>query len=99
MDIKKILEEILNYGPNWVVKRFVKNADTLEVSVYIEYVNDKAVFKEDSEELSFEIYDLCPERRWQHLNMFEYTTYIYCRIPRYKKKEIITKKLLLFFGD
>jgi len=31
----------------------------------------------------FKVYDLAPEREWQHLSWFEYKCFIICKLPRY----------------
>ena len=84
MEIKKFLEDILHYGSEWSVKLIDKDEQNLEIHIYIEYVREDVILKgENGQEKLMRIYDFAPERKWQHLSLFEYITYIHCRVPRY----------------
>lgn len=91
MDTKKFLAELLNYGNDWVVKSIEKDEKNLEINIYIQYVREDVILIENDKENVYKIYDFAPIRRWQHLRLFEYNTYIHCRVPRYTKNSEIDK--------
>ena len=81
MEIKKFLEDILHYGSEWSVKLIDKDEQNLEIHIYIEYVREDVILKgENGQEKLMRIYDFAPERKWQHLSLFEYITYIHWRV-------------------
>ena len=85
MDTKKFLAELLNYGNDWAVKNIEKDEKNLMINIYIEYTRENVLLIENEQEMIYKIYDYSPLRTWQHLRLFEYKTYIHCRVPRYEK--------------
>jgi transposase len=75
MEKQEFLEKILSFGPDWKVVDVVINTAMKEVDIFLEYKNS-------SSGNPVKIYDYSIMRRYRHLDLFEYTTYINARIPR-----------------
>lgn len=80
-DIKTILEKIiLPVQDGWKLSRLDINEDKLEVHVYLFY--EPKYYTIGSEQ--YKLYDDRSERKWRHLDLWQYKTFIYCNLPRYK---------------
>jgi transposase len=82
MDEKALIGRILNLGEGWVVKDMIVNKSMKEVDIYIEYTKSNGFFPGTKTE--FKIYDFKQSRRFRHLDIFEYKTYLNARLPRIK---------------
>lgn len=79
----QFIEEMLNLGEDYSILSIQKDDDEEVIHVNIKY--NKNYYLDNGEKLK--LYDLAPERMWQHLNWFQYKCYIFCRLPRYINKE------------
>lgn len=77
---KDFFNIISDFGDEWVIRSV--EADHLKKEVYIklEYGIDK--YYDPETELEVKLYDHNPERTWRHLDIWDYKTYVICRIPR-----------------
>lgn len=75
-------ERALGFGSDWSVTDIILEESKMEAHIYLGYTPDVYVDKSTGE--VFELYDKRPERKWQHLPVLQYSTYIHCSIPRYK---------------
>jgi transposase len=50
------------------------------------------------EERHLKIYDLAPEREWQHLSWFDYKCFIICKLPRYIEVDNVIKTFVPNFA-
>lgn len=73
MNSRKLFTTVLDFGESWRVDSVIESPhepDSIEINV--SYVKPKGVV----------LYDHQPERRWRHLDFFQYKSYITCRLPR-----------------
>ena len=78
--IKSLKQLILPISDGWDVTDFDINDKTEEVHVTLSYLESD--YKENGEVYS--IYDYRPERKWRHLDLWQYKTYITASVPRIK---------------
>lgn len=71
-------DSLLNFGSEWKVEKIQHDWQTDEVDVFVKWVGD---LKANSGE---KIYDYREIRRWRHLDILQYKTFISARIPRIK---------------
>lgn len=76
----ELLEHILDFGPDWEVTNIAIDDANRQVEVHIDFVGDRAPSPAGDQRLP--IYDHRSERRWRHLNLMQYQTWIVCRLPR-----------------
>jgi hypothetical protein len=83
-DIIKALEKILiPVTQGWEVKE-IKVDDVLgEVHVHLHYPKNKIEIAGKE----YKLYDHRSERKWRHLDLWQYKTFIYARVPRYESEE------------
>jgi len=75
-----IIEQILNFGPNWRVTAVEADHAHQKVHIQVDYVNPMGTDPETGTPLP--LYDHRKKRVWQHLPIMQYSTYIHCRVPR-----------------
>lgn len=73
MQTEDFIKHLLDFGYNWPVTKvsFTEGSD-FEIEVHVKY---KPI-------LGQKIYDHREDRRWRHLNIFQYRCYINCSLPR-----------------
>lgn len=86
MENKDFFNRILNLGEGWEIKDILINSHFKEIDIFIEYT--KATWSCPTSKTECKIYDYRPTRRFRHLDIFEYKTFINGRIPR-----VINEKL------
>ena len=74
MFTEQIFDLLLDFGDGWIVKEVRTNFETKEVDILVEYFGKE------------KIYDYAPQRRWRHLDILQYKTFINCRLPRIKRE-------------
>ena len=79
MEQKQFFELLLNLTPDWEIKE-VRLNDADEVDIFIEYKLKVGICPITRQ--TCRIYDLRDSRRWRHLNVLQYSSYINCRVPR-----------------
>src|SRR6056297_1547615 len=84
-EVSDLFEHLLNFGDQWEVTKIDVDDDHQQVEVYVEYTASKAQCPETGNLLP--IYDHRKPRRWRHLNMMQYQTWIVCSLPRVKNKD------------
>jgi len=72
MVTERFFELLLNFGADWKVQEVESGPETDEVDIYVEYVGKAKV------------YDYAPPRRWRHLDIMQYKTFINASLPRVK---------------
>lgn len=78
----ELLEHLLDFGPDWEVTNIAIDDADQQVDVHIRFVADQAPSPVSDEDERLPIYDHRSERRWRHLNLMHYQTWIICRLPR-----------------
>lgn len=78
-------ERLLNFGKDWHVTRIETDVIKEEIEIYLEF--DLQEYKKGHAESYASIHDYRRNRRWRHLDVMQYKTYINARIPRIKDKE------------
>ena len=76
----KLLSQILNLGDGWIVKDILVNESFKEVDIFIEYIKSTGTCP--SMKTECKIYDYRDVRRFRHLDLFEYKTFINAKLPR-----------------
>lgn len=83
--IKKMTEEffekLLNFGSDWKVERIEFNANN-EVDIFLKW-NLEEYKKSNKESYEF-VHDYRENRRWRHLDILQFKTFINAKIPRIK---------------
>lgn len=69
---ERFFELLLGFGTDWKVREVESIPETDEVDIYVEYVGGEKV------------YDYAPPRRWRHLDIMQYKTFINASLPRVK---------------
>lgn len=81
VDIKTLLEKIiLPIQDGWKLSKINIDEHKSEVHVYLYYDCKNYIIGD----VTFDLYDDRKERKWRHLDLWQYKTYIYCNLPRYK---------------
>jgi transposase len=95
MEFIPFLQEMLGITKDFGIVE-IEKIDTSEkiIRIYINYL-PKQCFIEDR---YLNIYDLAPEREWQHLSWFEYKCFIVCKLPRYIEIDGTLKTLTPVFA-
>jgi len=81
-EVSDLFEHLLNFGEQWEVTKIDVDDVHQQVEVYVEYTASKAKCPETGDLLP--IYDHRKPRRWRHLNIMQYQTWIVCSLPRVK---------------
>ncbi len=87
MVTERFFELLLNFGAEWKVREVESGRETDEVDIYVEYVGKAKV------------YDYAPPRRWRHLDIMQYKTFINAALPRVKTTEGKVKTLFPPWAD
>lgn len=77
-------DKLLNFGSEWEVERIDFN-DNNEVDIYLKW-NLEEHKKANKETYEF-VHDYRDLRRWRHLDILQYKTFINAKIPRIKSKD------------
>lgn len=93
MTSTEMFNRILNLGEGWEVKDIIVNKSLEEVDIFIEYTKSTGYFPSTKSECK--IYDFKKSRRFRHLDIFEYKTYINARLPRVKNENSEIKNIEL----
>ena len=83
-DILKSLEKlIVPVSSGWEITDIEINDKLAEVTVELSFTDGMYQWKSNS----YEIYDYRPERKWRHLDLWHYKTFIKGRVPRIKTSD------------
>ena len=85
MFTKQFFDLLLNLKQEWKVKSVEADYKKEEVFIKLSFTGKKAKHPDSAEMLS--VYDHAPERKWRHLDIMQYKTYICCCLPRVKDQE------------
>lgn len=77
-------EKLLNFGPEWKVEKIDFNEDN-EVDIYLKWNLDD--YKKRHIATYEFVHDYRDYRRWRHLDIMQFKTYINAKIPRIKTKD------------
>jgi transposase len=88
MDFIPFLQEMLGITEDFGIVN-IEKIETSEkiIRIYLNYLPKQCLI----EGRFLNIYDLAPEREWQHLSWFDYKCYLICRLPRYTEVDNIIK--------
>jgi transposase len=78
-------QKLLQLGSDWNVAEVSTNVETSDVEITIDYTGHSALCPDTGEECS--LYDHAPLRKWRHLDIMQYKTYIVCRLPRIRNSQ------------
>lgn len=71
-------ENLLNLGQDWKVEKIKHDTESDEVDIFVKWVGAGSLKTDEK------IYDYRKVRRWRHLDILQYKTFISARIPRVK---------------
>jgi hypothetical protein len=74
---------LLPINSSWKISAVQVDESTDEVTVDLEY--DLSYIEANHQR--YAIYDHRPSRRWRHLDLWQYKTFITARLPRYKDEK------------
>lgn len=77
-------EKLLNFGSEWRVERIEVNAEN-EVDIYLRW--NLEVHKNEHLETFEFVHDYSNYRRWRHLDIMQFKTFINAKVPRIKHKD------------
>lgn len=78
-DILKVLQElIVPVSSGWDIIDFSVDDKKDEVHIHLHYGSSKY----QTNGLEYAIYDYRPSRKWRHLDLWQYKTYIHAELPR-----------------
>jgi transposase len=73
---------LLPLNSEWEVSEIETNKASEEILVRLRYKYDYV----EENGVRYSIYDRRKERRWRHLDLWQYKTYLLAQLPRYKDK-------------
>lgn len=82
---EQFFDLLLELDENWKVDTVKADYKEKEVEIHISYIESKAECPGTYELCG--IYDHAPSRRWRHLDLLDFKTYLVCRLPRVKNKD------------
>jgi transposase len=80
--MEKLFERLLELEAGWIVTKVLTELDQHEVQIHVECQMKSMTDPVTGE--SCKVYDHAPMRKWRHLDIMQYKTYICCRLPRIK---------------
>jgi len=95
--VKDFLNLMLDFGDEWAVTKIETDHKLKEIYIYIEYKSDTYEDPRTLEPAS--LYDHSEMREWRHLDIWDYKSYIRCRIPRVKCKDGKVRQIALGWSD
>lgn len=94
---KDFFNLISDFGDDWVIEEFNADHNKKEVYLKMKYANNK-YFDPDSDQ-ECKLYDHAPERVWRHLDLWDYKSFIICRLPRIINSDGRVKTIKLGWAD
>lgn len=82
---EQFFDLLLDFGDDWKVETVKVDLLSEEVDILVSYVGSKAECPDTMEMCS--IYDHRESRRWRHLDVMQFKTYISCKVPRVKSSK------------
>lgn len=83
MDITEFISNILGVGSAFEAASIELKDSKKEIHIHLKYL--PKIYKKEGVDLR--IYDYAPERKWQHLNWFEFKCFLTCSLPRYQNSD------------
>lgn len=83
--VEEFFSTLLSFPKYWEVEKIEHDIATNEVDIYIRF-NTRTYNKEHTEDY-YGLHDYQEYRRWRHLDILEYKTFIKAKLPRLKDKE------------
>jgi len=89
---EQFFDLLLDLDDNWRVSDVRSDYKNREVFIDIEHTGKQAECPKTFDLCV--VYDHAPERKWRHLDILDYKTYLVCRLPRIKNQQekVITVK-------
>lgn len=94
---KDFFNLLLDFGDEWALTKVEADHKKHEIYLYLNYVSDSY---EDPDTLEKAVlYDHTGLREWRHLDIFQYKSYVRCRIPRVKCGDGKTKQIAIGWAN
>lgn len=75
----------LELDDNWRVDKVLANYKLKEIEVFVSYIGNQAECPKTFDLCN--IYDHGPKRRWRHLDILQFQTYLVCSLPRIRDND------------
>jgi hypothetical protein len=82
---EQFFDLVLNLDDNWKVDLVTSDYKNKIVEIGIIFIGSKAECPQNYTLCS--IYDHSPKRKWRHLDVLDYKTYLVCKLPRIKNSQ------------
>lgn len=83
--VEEFFNNLLSFPCYWEVEKIEHDIETDEVDIYIKFNTQS--YKEAHSEVYFGLHDYGGYRRWRHLDILQYKTFIKAKLPRLKGKD------------
>ena len=93
---KRFFDKLLNFGCNWKVDRVSIN-ELNEIDIFLKF--DLASYKTEHIETYEFVHDYSKLRRWRHLDIMQYKTFISAKLPRIKHNNSKIKSIEIPWGQ
>jgi transposase len=80
---EELFQTALDVQSPWFIQKIDFSPDTKQLDCWIDFIPGSLFDCPDCDAPRCSVYDT-PEKTWQHLNFFQFRTYIHCRVPRVK---------------
>lgn len=98
MESKELLSRLLNFGGEWEVQEILINENFKEIDIFLTYSKTTGLCPITKTECK--VYDYGESRRFRHLDIFEYKTFINARLPRViNDKSVVSTIKLNWAGE
>ena len=77
---RTFFEQALGFGSCWSVTKLVLEKDKKEAHIYLSYTEESYLDSDTGER--HDIYDYRKARKWQHLPVLGYSTWLHCRFAQ-----------------
>lgn len=78
----EFFEALLDFGQQWKVTQAKVDKEKEQVHIYLHYQDEYGFCTRTGEHCK--VHDYRAERCWEHLDVLQYKTYLYCKLPRVK---------------
>jgi transposase len=94
---EEFFNKILNFGDEWIVEKVTFEETTKEIDIFLRF--DLERYKNNNVTTYNGIHDYRKYRRWRHLDILQYKTFIKARIPRVKDKDGKVKSVPVYWAE
>lgn len=94
MEFSEFIKSLLGISDDFDLDKIETDESLKVINIHLKYHPKR--YKVD--DFEYPIYDFTPERKWQHLDWFQYKCYLICSLPRYVNSEGKVKVIDISFA-